>query len=47
MLLLNSLDISYLENYLREIKDLTPSRLKEVANLYLKDTDLSEIVVGK
>jgi zinc protease len=47
MLTLNNLNIKYLNGYLGKIKALSATHIKEVANLYLKDTDLSEIVVGK
>lgn len=47
MLTLNNLEINYLNDYLGKIKAISSGDLKEVANRYLKDVDLSEIVVGK
>ena len=47
MLLLNNLEINYLNEYLGKIKAITPQKLREVANQYLNDIDLCEIIVGK
>ncbi len=47
MLLLNNLEINYLNEYLGKIKAITPQKLREVANQYLNDVDLCEIIVGK
>lgn len=47
MILLNNLEINYLTEYLSKINAITPKQLQEVANRYLQDADLSEIVVGK
>lgn len=47
MLTLNNLEIKYLNDYLAKIKAISSNDLKIVANHYLKDTDLTEIVVGK
>lgn len=47
MLALNNLDIKYLNEYLDKIKALSSEHLKYVANQYLRDAHLSEIVVGK
>ena len=47
MLLLNNLEINYLNEYLGKIKAITPQKLREVANQYLNNVDLCEIIVGK
>jgi zinc protease len=47
MLTLNNLEINYLNEYLGKIKAISAEQLKSVANQYLQDADLSEIVVGK
>jgi zinc protease len=41
------LNYSYYQNYVQTIKNITPIDLQKLANLYLKEEDLTELVVGK
>lgn len=41
------LDYSYFDNYFQAVKSVTPQNIRDLANKYLKQTDLIECVVGK
>lgn len=41
------LDYNYYTNYFNAIKSVSPEELRNLANLYLKQEDLTELVVGK
>jgi len=41
------LDYNYFENYFEAVKTITPEEVKALANTYLQEKDLIELVVGK
>jgi len=41
------LDYDYFENYFEAVKTITPEEIKALANKYLQEKDLIELVVGK
>jgi zinc protease len=41
------LDYDYFENYFNAVKTITPEEIKALANKYLQEEDLIELVVGK
>jgi len=41
------LDYDYFDKYFEAVKTVTPQELKDLANKYLKEEDLIEVVVGK
>lgn len=41
------LDYSYFDRYFDAVKSITPSEIKDLANTYLQEKDLIELVVGK
>ncbi|MBL7934362.1 MAG: insulinase family protein [Bacteroidia bacterium] len=41
------LDYDYFDNYFEAVKTITPEEIKTLANTYLKEKDLIELVVGK
>lgn len=41
------LDYKYFDDYLKAVKSVTPQEIKKLANTYLKEEDLIELVVGK
>lgn len=41
------LDYSYYDKFIESVKKVTPSELRDLANKYLQQEDLSELVVGK
>ncbi len=41
------LDYDYFDNYFEAVKTITPQQIKELANTYLQEKDLIELVVGK
>ena len=41
------LDYSYYDNYLHTIRTITPAQLRDLANKYLQQDELIEVVVGK
>jgi zinc protease len=41
------LGYDYFENYFKAVKTITPEEIKALANTYLKEKDLIELVVGK
>lgn len=41
------LDYKYFDDYLKAVKSVTPQEIKQLANTYLKEEDLIELVVGK
>lgn len=41
------LDYNYFENYFEAVKAITPEEIKTLANKYLQEKDLIELVVGK
>lgn len=42
-----NLDYTYFENYFNAVKSITPQEIKNLANTYLQEKDLIELVVGK
>jgi predicted Zn-dependent peptidase len=43
---LYEMDLSYYDRFFREIKNVTPSDCREMANKYLKTNEFSEVIVG-
>jgi zinc protease len=41
------LGYDYFENYFKAVKTVTPNDIKDLANKYLQEKDLIELVVGK
>jgi zinc protease len=41
------LGYDYFENYFEAVKNITPEQIKALANMYLQEEDLIELVVGK
>ena len=41
------LDYTYFDNYFKAVKNITPTEIKDLANTYLQEKDLIELVVGK
>ena len=39
--------LPYFENYFEAVKTITPEEIKTLANKYLQEKDLIELVVGK